>query len=198
MAPVARSHHLDDWQMTGEELTYHWGRWRSGDGPVHLRRASDGLGCTVTFTDGAVTGLALEAAAGQILTARMVRSFPFGQAEQAARRHLADTTEHIGLKYYDDTPRLRMIAAGEMQLPRMTRRGMAAVAALYCQLCTISRHPSRELADDLGTTKQKIHAVLRQAERNKLFDRSHLPKGGVAGGRLTAGAAALLETLEDS
>lgn len=184
--------------MAGEDLTYHWGRWRTGDGAVHLHRRSDGLRCSVVFTDGVVTSVTITAAPGQILTARMLRSFPFGQAEQVARFHAAQVTEHVGESFYSDTGRLLMVAAAELQLSRMTRRGMAAVAALYCHRCTTSRHPSLDLAGDLGTTKQKIHAVLRQAERNGLFDRSHLPKGGVAGGRLTASAEALLDTMEES
>lgn len=184
--------------MASEDLTYHWRRWRIGDGAVHLRRRSDGLRCSVVFTDGVVTGVTLTASPGQILTARMVRSFPFGQAEQVARLHAAQVTEDIGEFFYYDMGRLMMVAAAELQLTQMTRRGMAAVAALYCHRCTISRHPSVDLAGDLGTTKQKIHAVLRQAQRKQLFDRSHLPKGGVAGGRLTASAKALLNAMEES
>lgn len=199
MASVARSHHLDDWQFVGEDLSYHWGRYRSGTGPVMLHRISDDLRCSVRFTDGAVTGISLDVTAGEMLTARMLRSFPLGQAVEVARHHLAAVTEHIGETYYaSDEQRWLMVAAAELQRKRISRSGMAVVACLYCKAAAESRHPATELAERLGVMKQRIHAVLRQAERNGLLDRSHLPDRGVAGGRLTSDATALLDSMEDT
>lgn len=195
MAPVARTHQSEPWRFIGEDLTFHHGDTRGASGWIHLEHYATQMRSSVKFDLGRVIGFSVEVPDGSTLTARNLRSLPLGEVERIARRYLSAIARDVAQKYYAGNGTLRTIAAAELQNTRMTHQGMVAIVAIYCDLCETSPHAASQLAEDLNTTKERIHAVMRQAERNGLFDRSHLPKRGIQGGRLTAKAEQLIAQL---